>query len=230
MPELLPEYLGYDRTIAVFSPDGRLFQVEYAKQAAKQGATILGLIYKDGVLIASSKEIDDLQVASEHEKIFIIDDHIALAYCGLVGDARYLTNLARIRAQNHRITYDEEIDVSELTRFLADRIQYSTMFGGLRPFGVMLLVGGIDKKGKHIFELDPSGAFYGWKALALGRGSEAAMKILRQKYKENLERDSAIKLALEVLKKVEKNVIIEILLIEEKIKKLTEAEIEKYLE
>ena len=140
-----------------------------------------------------------------------------------------MASLARVRAQNWRITYDEEIDIDELARFVADRIQYSTLFGGLRPFGIMLLIAGVDKKGKHIFELDPSGACYGWKAISLGRGSEAAMKLLKQKYKDNLNLQQTIKLVNEIMKKVEKDVIIEYAIIEEKVKKLSEEEVEKIL-
>ncbi|MEM0243484.1 MAG: archaeal proteasome endopeptidase complex subunit alpha [Candidatus Aenigmatarchaeota archaeon] len=214
MPELLPEYLGYDRTIAVFSPDGRLFQVEYAKEAGKRGPTALSFKYDKGIILAASKFVDELQVPSSVEKIFKIDDHIGMISTGLLSDARYLSKIARIRAQSYTITYDEKIDVSELARYIGDEMQQFTMFGGLRPFGTWLIIGGIDLTGKKIFEIEPSGTIFEWNAVAIGRQSEAAMKILRQKWKEEMSREDAINLAKDILKKLEKDATIEIAFIE----------------
>ncbi|MEM5828154.1 MAG: archaeal proteasome endopeptidase complex subunit alpha [Candidatus Aenigmatarchaeota archaeon] len=214
MPEMLPEYLGYDRTIAVFSPDGRLFQVEYAKEAGKRGPTAIAFRYDKGVLIAAAKIVDELQIPESIEKIFKIDDHIAMVSSGLIADARFLAKIARYRAQSYAITYDEKIDVGELAKYIGDEMQQFTMFGGLRPFGTWLIVAGIDVKGKHVFEIEPSGTIFEWKAIAIGRQSEAAMKILRQKWKEDMNREDAIDFAKDVLKKLEKDAIIEIVYIE----------------
>ncbi|MEM5830065.1 MAG: archaeal proteasome endopeptidase complex subunit alpha [Candidatus Aenigmatarchaeota archaeon] len=214
MPEMLPEYLGYDRTIAVFSPDGRLFQVEYAKEAGKRGPTAISFRYNNGVLIAAAKIVDELQIPESIEKIFKIDDHIAMVSSGLIADARFLAKIARYRAQSYAITYDEKIDVGELAKYIGDEMQQFTMFGGLRPFGTWLIIAGIDVKGKHVFEIEPSGTIFEWKAIAIGRQSEAAMKILRQKWKEDMDREEAIDFARDILKKLEKDAIIEIAYIE----------------
>lgn len=230
MPEFLPEYMGYDRTIAVFSPDGRLFQVEYAKEAVKKGITAVGITFKDGVLLGSVKIADDLQVPETLEKIFMIDDHVGAVSAGLIADARFLINLSRLRAQSHKLTFEEEMDIWGIARVIGDRMQLSTLYGGLRPFGVAFLIGGIDKTGVHLIEADPSGSLFEWKATAIGRGSQTAMKILKQKWNENITKEDAIKLALEVLSKTEKKGKVEIALItkKEKFKALREEEISKY--
>jgi len=204
MPEILPEYMGYDRTIAVFSPDGRLFQVEYAKEAVKRGATSLGIIYKDGILFATAKPTAPLMVEESLEKIFQLDEHAAAVAAGLLADARVLTNFVRIKAQIHRITYDEPMDVWGIARVLGDRMQLSTLYAGLRPYGVSFLVGGVDKTGVHLIEVDPSGMLYEWKAFAIGRGYALANKILKQRWKEDLSEKEAIALAKDILAKTEK--------------------------
>jgi proteasome alpha subunit len=228
MPEIFPEYMGYDRTIAVFSPDGRLFQVEYAKEASKKGTTAIGMTYKDGIIIAAAKVFDELQIPETLEKIFKIEDHIVGTASGLIADARYLFQRARIRAQNYRITYDEEIDVIEIVKDVADHMQMFTMYGGLRPFGVVIMIGGVDKTGKHLFEIDPSGMYFEWKAYAIGRFSEQILKALKQKYKENMELEKALSLAIDLLRKFEKDAKIEVVYVdkEKKFVKLSEKEIE----
>lgn len=204
MPEMLPEYMGYDRTIAVFSPDGRLFQVEYAKEAVKKGTTSVGLLFKNGVVLGTIKQSIDLIVPGTIEKTFKIDEHIGGVAAGLLADARVLVNQLRLKAQVNKITYEESIDVWSLARFLGDRMQLSTLYAGLRPFGVSFLIGGVDKTGPHLIEADPSGMLYEWKAYAIGTGSTAANKILREKFKENMDEKSALKLMISVLRKVEK--------------------------
>jgi len=204
MPEILPEYMGYDRTIAVFSPDGRLFQVEYAKEAVKKGATSLGITFKDGVLLASAKPVIPLLVSKSSEKIFQLDDHLGAVAAGLLADARVLINLARIRAQIHKLTYAEPIDVWGIARVIGDRMQLSTLYAGLRPFGVSLLIAGVDKSGPHLIESDPSGMLYEWHAVGIGKGGELTNKILQQKWKPGISEGDAIKLAIEVIKKTDK--------------------------
>jgi proteasome alpha subunit len=234
LPEILPEYMGYDRTIAVFSPDGRLFQVEYAKEAVKRGTTGLGIVFKDGVLLATVKPTGSLIVSASAEKIFQIDDHIGTVAAGLLADARVLVNLARVRAQVHKITYDEPIDLWSLTRVIGDRMQLSTLYAGLRPFGVSFLLGGADKTGVHLIEADPSGMLYEWLAYAIGRGASVANKILKQKWKANMSENDAIALAADVILKTEKErkesaLDIAIIKKDGKFRKLTEEEIKKAL-
>lgn len=235
MPELMPEYMGYDRTIAVFSPDGRLFQVEYAKEAVKRGTTCLGITFKDGVLIATIKPSSPLMIPASVEKIFQIDDHIGVVAAGYLADARVLSNQARVRAQIHKVTYEEPIDIWGLARTIGDRMQISTLYAGLRPFGVSFLIGGVDSTGVHLVETDPSGMLYGWEAYAIGRGGVVANKIFKQKWKEDLTEKDAIDLALEVISKTEKEKkehAIDIAIIraaDKKFRKLTPEEIKRAL-
>jgi len=225
--------LGYDRTIAVFSPDGRLFQVEYAKEAVKKGTTCLGIVFKDGVLLATVKLTTQLMIPASVEKIFQIDDHIGAVASGYLADARVLANQARIKAQVNKMTYGEAIDVWGLARIIGDRMQLSTLYAGLRPFGVSFMIGGVDKNGAHLIETDPSGMLYEWHAYAIGRGGVIANKIFGQKWKRDMSEADAIKLAFDVISKTEKEKkesAIDISIIRrDKFKKLTEEEIKRAL-
>ncbi|MFH0711105.1 MAG: archaeal proteasome endopeptidase complex subunit alpha [Candidatus Aenigmatarchaeota archaeon] len=232
MPEMMPEYMGYDRTIAVFSPDGRLFQVEYAKEAVKKGSTCLGIVFKDGVLLATIRPSTALMVGASVEKIFQIDDHLGAVASGYLADARVLANQARVKAQIHKITYEEPVDVWGITKVIGDKMQVSTLYAGLRPFGVSFLIGGVDRLGPHLLETDPSGMLYEWKANALGRGAAVANKIFKQKWKEGLTEKEAIEIALDVIQKTEKEKkpeAIDIAIIDKSLKfrKLGEEEIKK---
>src|SRR3989344_2131555 len=156
---------AYDRAITVFSPDGRLFQVEYAREAVKRGTTALGIVYKDGVLLGIEKNIASKLLKGESiEKIFKIDDHVAAATSGLVADARRLVDDARVKSQQEKYTYWQPILIETLTKTVCDLKQNFTQYGGVRPFGAALLITGIDESGKHLFETDPSGAMNEWYA------------------------------------------------------------------
>ncbi len=208
--EGVPEFMGYDRAIVTFSPDGRLFQVEYAREAVKRGTTSLGLVFENGVVLAAVRPLPPLAVPnSGSDKINQIDDHIGAALSGFIADGRVLIETARVYAQIYRMTYEEPIDVMGIVKDLSDRMQVFTQYGGVRPFGVALLIGGIDEKGPHLFELDPSSAFYSWKAQAIGRGAEEALKLLRKKWKDGMSEDEAVKLALKALKSGEKDANVE---------------------
>ena len=202
--EIMPEYMGYDRTIAVFSHDGRLFQVEYAKEAVKRGTTCVGIVFKDGAVLATVKPKGTLIVNDSAEKIFQVDEHIGAVAAGLLADARIIVNQARVKAQVHKITYEESIDTWTLARIIGDRLQLSTLYAGLRPFGVSLLIAGADGTGVHLIESDPSGMLYEWKAYAIGKGATIANKILNQKWKSNMSDADAIKLAVDIISKTEK--------------------------
>jgi len=236
MPGILPEYMGYDRTIAVFSPDGRLFQVEYAKEAVKKGTTSVGLVFKDGIILGTIRQIMKLIVPDAIEKLFKVDEHIGAVAAGLLADARVLVNQLMVKAQVNRITYEEPIGVWTLAKALGDRMQLSTLYAGLRPFGVSFLVGGVDSTGSHLIEADPSGMLYEWKAYAIGKGATIANKMFRDKHRDNLDEKSALKLVINVIKKVEKtsnlSKALEIAVIREqdkKLHKLTEDQIKKLL-
>ncbi len=187
---------AYDRAITVFSPDGRLFQVEYAREAVKRGTTAVGLTYDKGVILAVDKNVvSPLIVPKSIEKIFQIDDHIGVATSGLVADARRLIEDARIKAQRNMLVFKEAISVSTLTRDICDIKQAYTMYGGARPFGTALLIAGVNKK-SHLFETDPSGAYTEYTAGAIGMGKRDVEKIFEEKYKQGLDRKEAMDLAL----------------------------------
>lgn len=194
--------MGYDRAITVFSPDGRLFQVEYAREAVKRGTTSLGIRYKDGVVLAVDKRITSRLIeAVSIEKIFQIDENIGAATSGLVADARVLVDRARVEAQSNRITYNEPIDVEILAKKICDFKQLYTQHGGVRPFGISLLIAGVNDA-PRLFETDPSGALIEYKATAIGAGRTAAMEIFEEKYSGDMSKEEAIELALKVMHEV----------------------------
>jgi proteasome alpha subunit len=182
-------------------------------------------------LLATIKPSQALMIPTSAEKTFQIDDHMGAVASGLLADGRVLIDQARIRAQVHKLTYEEPIDVWNLARGIGDRMQLYTSYAGLRPYGVTLLIGGYDKTGLHLIECDPSGMLYEWFATAIGRGGMLANKILKQKWKKGMSEENAINLAIEVLDKTEKKGEIEIALIKvgEKFKKLSEEELKRFL-
>ncbi len=203
----MPEFMGYDRAIVTFSPDGRLFQVEYAREAVKRGTTSVGLIFSNGVVLAAIRRLSDLAIPNiGSDKVHQIDDHLGAATSGFLADGRVLIERARIKSQIYKLTYDEPINVLGTVKEISDAMQLFTQYGGVRPYGVALLVGGVDEKGPQLFEVDPSSAFYGWKAQSIGRGANAAVKLLRKGWKANLSQDDAIRLALSALRTGEKGV------------------------
>jgi proteasome alpha subunit len=193
---------AYDRAITVFSPDGRLFQVEYAKEAVNRGATSMALIGKDGVvLIAHKTKSSRLLVPESLKKIFIIDDHVAIVASGLIADARRLIDMARVEAQRYRYTYNEPADVEYITRTVADTMQLYTHYGGARPFGVSLIFAGVDSDSR-VFETEPSGSYTGMKAAVIGSGKNEVLEFLEKEYEDNLAMDDLIELGFKALKKI----------------------------
>jgi len=192
---------AYDRAITVFSPDGRLFQVEYAMELVNRGATILGILCSEGVVLGSEENVEPLEEAEYSWKLFKIDDHIGAAIVGLSSDARMLIDQARLYAQSNRLTYDEPIDVEVATKRVSDIKQMYTQHAGVRPFGVSIIFGGVDKTGSRIFYTHPSGTYRGYKATAGGAGRETALAILREEYRENMNLEEAVKLAVKCLTK-----------------------------
>lgn len=192
--------MGYDRAIVTFSPDGRLFQVEYAREAIKRAATSVGLKYKEGVVLAGLKPSGELSDEQGSRKVHQIDEHIGAASAGLVGDTRVLVNEARNRAQIYRISYQEKIDVRSLAEEIGDYKQQHTQYGGLRPMGVSFLIGGVYKDEPMVFETDVGGDIYGWHAQVIGKGREDGRKVLEDEWKEGLTEKQAKKLAIKCLK------------------------------
>jgi len=189
---------GYDRALTVFSPDGRLFQIEYAREAVKRGTTSIGIVSKDGVVFAVDKKIKSkLIVQKSIEKIFKIDDHIATASSGLVADARRLVDIARRQAQVNKLQYHEPISVTGLTKYIGDLEQMYTQSGGIRPFGISLIIGGVSDDECRLYETDPSGALIEYKATAIGFGRDKALELFENKYEDDISLDDAIDLAIE---------------------------------
>jgi proteasome alpha subunit len=192
-----PPGLGYDRAITIFSPDGRLFQVEYALEAVRRGWTALGVRCSDGVVLAvEKKRISPLVDPSSMEKILKIDDHIGATFAGLSSDARILVDRARQEAQINRLLYDEPIDAEVLTKKVSEVKQIYTQHAGVRPFGVALLVAGVDKFGPRLFMTEPSGAYAGYFAAVIGTGSQPVTEFFEKNYTKDLTIDSAITLSL----------------------------------
>jgi len=191
---------AYDRAITVFSPDGRLFQVEYALETVYRGPTIIGITCPEGVVIGAEEKVESkLQDPNFSQKIYEVDEHIGAAVVGISSDARILIDESRIYCQSNRLMYDEPVDVEIVTKRIGDIMQIYTQHAGVRPFGVSIIFGGVDRTGPRIFTTDPSGSYRSYKAVAIGIGKEAAEKILIEEYREDLKLEEAIKLAVKCL-------------------------------
>jgi len=194
--------MGYDRAITMFSPDGRLLQVEYAKKTVRQGSSAIGMACKDGVVLVADKRVNEkLMVAEAIEKIFPIDDHVAATASGIISDARVLIERAQVKAQQHKVSYDSAIDTLTLVKDMCSLKQVCTQSGGLRPFGVSVIVAGIDTEGPKVFETDPTGIYFQFKATAIGEGETEITEVLEAEYSDDLDVEEGIKLALRALQK-----------------------------
>ncbi|WP_348610882.1 archaeal proteasome endopeptidase complex subunit alpha [Halobaculum rarum] len=191
---------AYDRGITIFSPDGRLYQVEYAREAVKRGTASVGVRTAEGVVLAADKRSrSELMEPESVEKLHKIDDHVGIASAGHVADARQLIDFARRQAQVNRLRYGEEMGIETLTKTVTDHIQQYTQVGGARPFGVALIVGGIENGEPRLFETDPSGTPYEWKALSIGANRADVREHLEEGYSEDLTMEEGIELALAAL-------------------------------
>lgn len=191
----------YDRALTVFSPEGRLFQVEYALEAVRRGTLAVAVKSKDIVCLAAQIKIPSkLMDADSIDKLFQVDEHIGVAIAGLHADSRTLINYARVQAQSFRLTYDEPVRLNMLVKAIADMKQQYTQFGGIRPFGCALFFIAIDAKGTQIYTTSPSGIYRAFKAYAIGNGESTAREYLKENYKEGMSFDEIIKLALNTLK------------------------------
>lgn len=193
---MLPAQQGYDRAITVFSPDGRLYQVEYAIETVRRGTIAVGVKAKDGVVIAVEEKPRKLQISETAQKIFQIDDHIGVAAAGYIPDARSQVDNARFFSQSNKLIYDEPVDVETVVKHLADQCQQFTQFAGVRPFGVALIIGGVnDDKKSQLFLSDPSGTYISYDAVAIGSGSEQVTEFLEKNYKSDISLEDASILA-----------------------------------
>ena len=194
---------AYDRAITVFSPDGRIFQVEYAFEPVRKGTTAIGVACSGGVVLAvEEKAFSILQDPNVAQKLFQVDEHVGAAVAGLMGDARILIDQARIYAQSNRLTYDEPIDVEILSKRVGDVTQLYTQHAGVRPFGASIIFAGVDKTGNRVFLSEPSGAYWGYKGIAIGAGADTVKPILEKLYKDVMTLDDAVLLCLYCLSKV----------------------------
>lgn len=190
----------YDHLITVFSPEGRLLQVEYALEAVNNGPTVIGVSCTEGVAIGAEERIGSRLLDPDFtRKIYEVDEHIGAAVVGISSDARILIDEARIYAQSNRLVYDEPIDVEIVTKRIGNLMQLYTQYAGVRPFGVSILFGGVDELGARLFTTDPGGSCRAYKAVAIGIGREAAEKLLKEEYRQDLKIDEAFKLAVKCL-------------------------------
>lgn len=198
---MYPNIQAYDRGV-MFNPDGRLFQVEYAKEAVRRGGAAIGMVTKVGVVFVAHKNVDEpLSVLSSMQKVFRVDAHIGAAYSGIVADGLHIIDNTRGEAQSHRMVFDEVKSVEAIAKSLSSYMLQATFYGGLRPYGVSLLIGGIDTD-RRLFEVGPDAALLGYKADAIGSGKKIATDLLVKEYKDEMSTDEAIQLGIKILSKI----------------------------
>lgn len=193
---MLPAQQGYDRAITVFSPDGRLYQVEYAIETVRRGTAAVGVKCAAGVVMAGEERHRKLQVSDVPQKMFQIDDHLGAVAAGYIPDARSQVDNARFFSQSNRLIYDEPVEVEAVAKHLADQCQQFTQYAGVRPLGVSLILGGIDAEGApRMFLTDPSGTYIQYDAIAIGSGADRASPFLEKSYRPDMSLDEAAVLA-----------------------------------
>lgn len=203
IPDMQHQVMGYDRSATMFSPDGYILQVEYAEKAVKQGSATIGINCSDGVLIVADKGIRDILIVPESaEKIYEVDEHIIASAAGILSDARILINQIRIAAQQHRVTYDSPIEVESVIREISDIQQQYTQHPGVRPFGVRLIIAGVDGKESKLYTSDITGNYYEYNSVAIGENDDKIKELLRKKYKKEMKIEDGFKLAFSIFKEV----------------------------
>ncbi|KYQ90754.1 proteasome subunit alpha type 7 [Tieghemostelium lacteum] len=226
----------YDRAITVFSPDGHLFQVEYAMEAVRKGTVAVGVRGKDVIILGvEKKSTAKLQDSRSIKKIVKIDDHICLTFAGLTADSRVLISKALTECQSYRLTVEDQPSVEYISKYIAGIQQRYTQSGGVRPFGISTLIVGFDTDGTpKLYQTDPSGAYSSWKAAAIGRNSKSVSEFLEKNYTETADSTESIKLAvkalLEVVESGNKNIEVAIIKRGEAIRLLEENEVEKLVD
>lgn len=187
---------GYDMTPTMYSPDGRIYQVEYAIETVKRGTLAIGIRSPGGIIMAVEEKPRALQTLDITQKIFQVDTHIGIAAAGYIPDARIQVDNARFFSQSNKMVYDEAVEVGTVAKHLADQSHQFTQYSGVRPYGVALIIAGIDQKGESVFVTDPSGTYVPYSAVAIGAGSEEVSEFLEKNYKEDMSLDDAASLAV----------------------------------
>ena len=227
---------GYDMTPTMYSPDGRIYQVEYAIETVKRGTLAIGIKCKDGVIIAVEENPRALQVADITQKIFQVDQHIGVAAAGYIPDARVQVDNARFFSQSTKLTYDEPVEVETVAKHLADQCHQFTQYSGVRPYGVALIIAGVDQKGGSIYVTDPSGTYVSYAAIAIGASSEEVTDFFEKNYKTEISLEEGATLATAAInlksekKDGVKHVKMSWIKLDKKIlEKIPESEIEKFV-
>ena len=202
----MPAQQGYDRAITVFSPDGRLYQVEYAIETVKRGTIALGIKTNDGIIFAADERPRKLQIIEDPQKLFKIDQHIGIAAAGYIPDARNQVDDARFFSQSSKLVYDESVTVEAVAKHIADQCQHYTQYAGARPIGVALIIGGIDQNGNSLFLTDPSGTYVPYNAVAIGADSDKVTEFLLKNYKLNMTMEESKILAVASIMLVSENI------------------------
>jgi len=187
---------GYDMTPTMYSPDGRIYQVEYAIETVKRGTLAIGVRTKQGVIMAVEEKPRVLQTSNLTQKIFQVDTHIGVVAAGYIPDARVQVDNARFFSQGNRMTYDEPVEVETVAKHLADQCHQFTQYSGVRPYGVALIIAGIDQKGESIYVTDPSGTYVPYAAVAIGAGSDEVSDFLEKSYSKDMSMEDAAALAV----------------------------------
>lgn len=196
--------MGYDRTATMFSPEGHLLQVEYAEKTVRLGSSSIGIVCSDGVFIIADKRIDDkLIVAKSTSKVYEIDSHIISSVAGIVSDARVLIEKAQILAQQHRVTYDSPIEPELIVKEISNIKQQFSQYGGARPFGVSLMIAGINNGKPELYTSDVTGNYLAYHANAIGENDEKIKEKLRESYKKDLTIKKGVKIALDIFKEIQ---------------------------
>jgi len=195
------QMMGYDRSATMFTPDGRIIQVEYAKKSVRYGSVAIGIACSDGVLVVVDKRNkQQLLVIDFTEKIMQVDDHIGVALAGMIGDGRILIEKSQLKAQTHMITFDTPIDVKSVASYIAEEKQLCTQIGGLRPFGVSIIIAGVDDK-PRLFLTEPMGTFYEYKAVVIGEGEEEIKKTLAKSITKRMPIEKGLRLCISLIRK-----------------------------
>ncbi len=196
--------MGYDRTATMFSPEGHLLQVEYAEKTVRLGSSSIGIVCKDGVLIIADKRNEDkLVVQSSATKVNEIDEHIIASVAGITADARVLIERAQVVSQQHRVTYDSPIEPELIIKEVSNVKQQFTQYGGARPFGVSMMLGGVNGKKPELFTSDITGNYFSYYANAIGEKDDKIKELLRERYKKDLTLKEGVKIALEIFAEVQ---------------------------